>query len=261
MLHSTKIYCLLLLMNVCISNAQNISGRWIGKRTSGASLTLDIQQCKDSIFGTAYIIFPEEIGSANVAFSGNIQNGILEYETTKILEQNVDSAVLLCLVTGRDILKIKKRKQILEGACISIDKKEPCFNLSCIERYEKKMEFTFHKNLFLNKKVLIVDTIWASQDSLDIKVWDNLKEDGDIVSIYLNEQNVLEKYTLKHQQKTIKLACTKTYNNIVFYAHNVGSEAPNTASIGIYQNGKLLKEIVLKSDAEKSESFVILRSN
>lgn len=142
---------------------------------------------------------------------------------------------------------------------MSIDKKEECFNLSCIERYIKKVAFTFRKNDFNGRKVLIVDTILATQDTLELALWDNLKEDGDIVSVYVNEEKVVNEYLLKNKHKTIKIACPKGWNDVVFYAHNLGTEPPNTATIAVYQNGKLLKEMDLKSDAHKSESFVIKR--
>jgi hypothetical protein len=94
---------------------------------------------------------------------------------------------------------------------------------------------------------------------LELSIWDNLKEDGDIVSVYVNEEKIVSEYLLRHQQKTIKIVCKKGLNDIILYAHNLGSEPPNTATIAILQSGKMLKQLDIKSDANKSESFVIKR--
>ena len=240
-------------------DAQDISGRWIGDKTYGTEITLDLVQIADSVTGIAYIIFENKIGNAHVSINGRIENGILKYETHKILEQNIDSNYIFCLIAGKDFLKIKKNKHILEGTCISIDKKEECLHYSCTERYVKKINYAFRKTELNNRKVLVVDTIVATQDTLELSIWDNLKEDGDIVSVYVNEEKIVSEYLLRHQQKTIKIVCKKGLNDIILYAHNLGSEPPNTATIAILQSGKMLKQLDIKSDANKSESFVIKR--
>ena len=238
-------------------DAQDISGRWIGGHLNSSKITLDLFQNKDSISGIGYVEFPEDIGHANVYIEGFLENGILEYQTKRILEQNVDSNFSLCFVLGKEHLKIKKNKMILEGSCISIDQKEECFSLSALEKYIKKTSFTFRKNDFFGRKVLPLDTVFVTNDTIEISIWDNLKEDGDIISFYLNEEKVLANYTLRHLQKKIKVVCKNGMNELILFAHNLGTEPPNTASISIKQNNKVLKEIILKSDMNKSESIII----
>lgn len=245
------------LLRFCES--QNISGRWIGGHSLSNKIILDLVQFKDSVTGIGYVEFTDKIGRANVAIEGTFSNGIFEYVTKKILEQDIDSNYLLCFVAGKEFLKFKKNKHILEGACISIDKKEACFNLSAIEKYVKKIDFTFRKKDFIGRKVLVVDTITATQDSLELLIWDNMKEDGDIVTVYLNEEKIIANYLLQNQAKSITIVCDKKINEILFYANNIGSQPPNTATISVKQNGKTLKTIDIKSDSNKNESFVILR--
>lgn len=254
------ILSLLFYITLFTCNAQNISGRWVGGYSSSTKITLDLVQHNDTVTGIGFVEFKGKIGSANVFIEGNFNNGVLEYRTNKILEQNIDSNYLLCFVSGRVFLKARKHKQILEGTCISIDKQKECFNLSCIEKYTKKVGFEFRKQDFIGRKVLVVDTITIIQDSVELLIWDNMKEDGDIVSVYLNEEIILANYLLLNQAKTIKIGCKIGFNEIIFYAHNVGSEPPNTATIAIKQNGKILKTIDIKSDSNKNESFVIKRS-
>ncbi len=247
------------ISSLLFCKSQNISGRWIGGNSYSTKITLDLVQHKDSVSGIGYVVFKDNLGRANIYIEGTFNKGILEYETKRILEKDLDSNYLLCFVAGKEYLKIKKNRHILEGACISIDKQEECFNLSAIEKYVKKVDFTFRQHDFIGRKVLIVDTVFATQDTLELSIWDNMKEDGDIVSIYLNEIKIVSNYLLKNQPKITNVICKKGLNEVLFYAHNLGTEPPNTATIAIYQNGKLLKELDLKSDANKSECFVIKR--
>jgi hypothetical protein len=257
---TTRTFIIIALLYITFSlNAQDISGRWIGGHLNSSKIILDLFQNKDSISGIGYVVFPDDIGHANIYIEGFIENGILEYQTKKILEQNVDSNFSLCFVLGKEHLKIKKNKMILEGSCISIDKKEECFSLSAFEKYIKKTSFIFRKNDFFGRKVLPLDTVFVTDDTIEITIWDNLKEDGDIISLYMNEDKFLSNYTLKHLPKKIKVACKNGLNELILFAHNLGSEPPNTASISITQNNKILKELVLKSDMNKSESIYIKR--
>ncbi|MFN8282102.1 MAG: hypothetical protein U0U67_02755 [Chitinophagales bacterium] len=241
------------------SNAQDISGRWVGGHFNSSKITLDLFQHKDSITGIGYVEFPDDIGNAIIYIEGNISNGVLEYQSSKILEQNIDSNFSLCFVLGKEQLKIKKNKMILEGSCVSIDKKEECFSLSALEKYTKKKSFDFRKNDFIGRKVLALDTVFVTNDTVELIIWDNLKEDGDVVSIYLNEEKLISNYTLKHVKKRIPFVCKTDISEIILFAQNLGSEPPNTASVSIVQKNKVLKELILKSDLNKSESIIIKR--
>lgn len=79
------------------------------------------------------------------------------------------------------------------------------------------------------------------------------------MTVYLNEQKIISQYLLLHRKFTVKIVCQKGVNEILLFANNLGSEPPNTASIAISQNGNVLRQIIAKSDAFKSESFIIKR--
>lgn len=107
------ILLLLAVLQHQFANTQDISGKWIGDR-SDTKITMDIIQQNDSIYGNAFIIFERGLGKANVAIKGRIKNGVLEYETSKVLEEDIDSNYLLCFVSGKDFLKIKKINMYLK---------------------------------------------------------------------------------------------------------------------------------------------------
>lgn len=89
-----------------------------------------------------------------------------------------------------------------------------------------------------------------------IELWDNNIEDGDIISLYVNEKCVLSKHRLTKDKKPVyELPLLKGKNIITMYAENLGDLPPNTASISININGKVVKTLNLKSDMNSSEAI------
>ena len=76
----------------------------------------------------------------------------------------------------------------------------------------------------------------TSNDCFEIKLWDNAAEDGDIVSVYLNQEWIYENLTLRNIGDSICWPVSKLNpgaNNLVVFAVNEGSSGPNTVSIAI----------------------------
>lgn len=71
---------------------------------------------------------------------------------------------------------------------------------------------------------------WKS-DTLTIIIWDGGKVDGDIISLFINDENVLHRYTLSKMQKIMTFKHLKKVTTIQIKAENEGSEPPNTADI------------------------------
>ena len=82
---------------------------------------------------------------------------------------------------------------------------------------------------------------------ITIKVWDEEYEDGDIISLYLNGNWVLQNYLLKTEKKVLRVEVLPDADNfLVVYAHSEGKRPPNTAAMLIF-DGKGEKKVVLKS--------------
>lgn len=82
-------------------------------------------------------------------------------------------------------------------------------------------------------------SIPRSQSSFTIRLWDNAAEDGDIVSVYLNGQWIIENHTLTNAGNNFNFSTSLLNpgaNDLVVFALNEGSSGPNTVSIAI--NGK-----------------------
>lgn len=109
------------------------------------------------------------------------------------------------------------------------------------------------------RKVIVKQQLSVTTATVKIEIWDHQQEDGDIVSLRLNGENVVDKIRLlrKKYEKTITLQ--QGTNTLALDAINLGSIPPNTAAIRITSDGKLIKEVVLKSDMNTSEAITIVR--
>jgi hypothetical protein len=75
-----------------------------------------------------------------------------------------------------------------------------------------------------------------SQNFFTIRLWDNAAEDGDIVSVYLNGQWIIENHTLLKAGTDFNFSTSflnPGANDLVVFALNEGSSGPNTVSIAI----------------------------
>lgn len=92
-------------------------------------------------------------------------------------------------------------------------------------------------------------TVWETD--IVLSVWDHQKEDGDIISLYLNNELVLNNYLLTKNKKLIRLFLeADEINELKLFAENLGQVSPNTASMQIVQKGKIYN-VVLRSDMKK----------
>ena len=81
-----------------------------------------------------------------------------------------------------------------------------------------------------------------SQSFFNITLWDNASEDGDIVSVYLNERWIIENHTLLNDSTSFNFSTdllVSGENDLVVFALNEGTSGPNTMSIAI--NGEEIK--------------------
>jgi hypothetical protein len=113
----------------------------------------------------------------------------------------------------------------------------------------------------MSKRKIISGKEWTvTRDKIILQVWDNNKEDGDIISLKFNDTWILSNFLLKKVKYTIELKLKQKDNHILMYAENLGSITPNTAAISIDDN-KLIRTFILNSDMSKSETIKILYVN
>ncbi|MGB5555437.1 MAG: hypothetical protein WBM83_12315 [Flavobacteriaceae bacterium] len=113
------------------------------------------------------------------------------------------------------------------------------------------------KNTFDGRALNYVKELEVKSSNIIIKIWDHSRKDGDIVSIYLNGEAIISKYTLEYRKKKIEVTLDPSKPNDLFlYAHNLGKFPPNTVSIEIV-DGTLTENIILNSDLKSCEAVSI----
>ena len=113
------------------------------------------------------------------------------------------------------------------------------------------------RNSFDGRKLKYVNEMSVTSRSISISIWDHSRKDGDIVSIYLNGEAVVSKYSLEYYKKKVELTLDPTKPNDLFlYAHNLGKYPPNTVSIEI-TDGSTFENLLLNSDLKSCEAVLI----
>lgn len=113
------------------------------------------------------------------------------------------------------------------------------------------------RDSFDGRKISYTKEFEFNSEDVVIKIWDHGRQDGDIVSIYLNGVQVVKKYYLTYWKKEFKIKLDpKKSNDLFLYAHNLGDSPPNTVSVEI-SDGKKSENIVLNSDLKSCEAVLI----
>ncbi len=108
------------------------------------------------------------------------------------------------------------------------------------------------------RKVRTYQTITTFEDSVMVRVWDSQKIDGDTISLYCNGVPLLKYRPLTAKQDTFWFKLNEGENEMLLYAHNLGSIPPNTATIIIILGNKVLNA-ELNSDLGTCERLMIRR--
>ena len=97
----------------------------------------------------------------------------------------------------------------------------------------------------------------VTESAVAIGLYDHRNIDKDRVTIYLNDQIVIENYELKRKKKFFKAQLRPGSNTITLHAENLGEVAPNTAAIIIKSTSKEFMA-VLESDLGGSQYFTLI---
>lgn len=115
-----------------------------------------------------------------------------------------------------------------------------------------------NRNKEFSKRKIVSSKEWSvKRSNIVLQIWDNNKEDGDIISLKFNDTWILTNFLLTKQKYTIKLELKGKDNQLLLFAENLGSIPPNTAAISI-DDDELVRTFMLNSDMSKSESVKII---
>nr|WP_315151617.1 hypothetical protein [uncultured Flavobacterium sp.] len=156
-----------------------------------------------------------------------------------------------CLNGQIDLVEFKKAKK-------RIHKMNSKIQNSKLVPKEKKDSINLDKmldELTLNKitKDQVTSVYWDT-DELQLEIWDANQEDGDEISITVNDRAILKNYKTLNTKKHLLIKLDTAITNLKITANSVGRVAPNTAKISIKNSEK---SIDLISNLEKNETTTI----
>jgi hypothetical protein len=156
-----------------------------------------------------------------------------------------------CLNGQIDLVEFKKAQKRIQKINSKIQ------NSKLIPK-EKKDSIHLDKmldELTVNKivKDQVTSVYWDS-DELQLEIWDANQEDGDEISITVNDRAILKNYKTLNTKKHLSIKLDTEITSLKITANSVGRVAPNTAKISI-KNAE--KAIDLVSDLEKNETTTI----
>ena len=132
----------------------------------------------------------------------------------------------------------------LEKPIVRIESQQEVVSQSAI--YEKEKQ----------RKVRVDRVLQVSSSKLRIRVWDNGTVDGDIVTIFLNGEQLLNKYRVNKRKWSIPVTLTDEENLLIIHADDLGDITPNTVAVSI-DDGVKEEVIVLSSDLRVSGGVLI----
>ena len=106
------------------------------------------------------------------------------------------------------------------------------------------------------RNVKVQNTMQVQSAEINIEVWDHESADGDVLSLQLNGEYILENYYLMQSKKIITVTLNPGENTLVMTAVNQGRYKPCTAAI-LVDDGRNKQTYILDSDFSESGSLII----
>lgn len=255
--------------------AQDLTGQWTGTASDNGSdtrqkIVLTITEGDSAVAGVLHWYFPETQYIRHFIISGRF------YGKDSVLTIREDSALAAAMGdsgrgSGFHVLYYRRtpgRRDALEGQwesmatpqgekpaalAIRLEKKAPPFIPIVIPR--KKKDSAQLKALQDRQTPVIATIPVRGTDTVKVVLYDNGEIDGDSVSLYMNNELLLQHYKLTAQPKVLLVAIDKSLpvNRLVLFAENLGTLPPNTALMEVTVHGKTY-ELFLSTDYKKNAS-------
>jgi hypothetical protein len=108
----------------------------------------------------------------------------------------------------------------------------------------------------LNRPGKIIGSIVAKSQQITFAIWDDAVEDGDTISISINDKWITKNFPVLKKPQFITVTLTPGPNVITFVAENLGSIIPNTSVIEII-DGKKRKSFFIETDLNQNNLIKI----
>ncbi len=234
--------------------------------------------------GTSHIISDGEGGNAShrLTWSYDIASQRLDFQEHEIMEESVPSW-RWCMKSGRLFFKKEENRHSLKGDWSGYiegfdAKSGPCapgklyveqpifteFSTPTtkpgetvtpaiaqqappqVKAYETKTK----------REVDVERVLEVRSKTIRIRVWDSGTVDGDILSLFLNGEQIVKNYRVTRQKHETIVKLDKPTNFIILHALNVGSISPNTVAVSV-DDGVEEQVVIISSNLDRSGAIMI----
>ena len=107
-----------------------------------------------------------------------------------------------------------------------------------------------------NRQVEVQRTLEVKRKEVKIKIWDNGIVDGDVLTLFLNGEQIVKNYRVTRKKLTIPVTLEQTNNYIILHAINTGSISPNTVAVSV-DDGTRDQVVILSSNLSTSGAIMV----
>ncbi len=278
-----------LLLLAMISDAQktehfNLIGLIVINDTFSMSyrVVLDIQNTLVSGYSITDFQGPDET-KTSILGEYNYSSKSLKFSETELTYTKSAYETNLCYIYANCALSSKNRKATLQGTFIgkfrngdtcaggNISLLSTSYVVKKLEKVEKLSEVVTKDTVARNIRAEInkiddkrttitsnqsIKYKWSSK-RVDVVLWDQGIEDGDIINLKVNGTIRLKEYRLSNSKKTVPIVLSEGENIIEVEALNTGSSFPNTVTL-LLTDGTKSYELVSVLNSHQKASIVII---
>jgi hypothetical protein len=107
------------------------------------------------------------------------------------------------------------------------------------------------------REVEVERVLEVKNKTIRIRVWDNGTVDGDVCTLFLNDQMVLKNYRVARSKHETIVKLEKPTNFIILHAVNLGSITPNTIAVSV--DDGVQEQVVIVSSNLKTSGAIMVR--
>lgn len=236
----------------------SLSGPFSTNRTkeySSLTGTVSLQR-KNDFWQSALVPHLQELGiSENLSF---VKNEIEKRKEEAYAKTQKD--VAMNKTSPQSIKEIDKEAGAGESKPVIPGSGKATTIIKAKENKEEPVKITAPAAEVANRTNVVQQTVYFTSDSLLLALYDNGEVDGDTVSVLMNGKIILAKEGLSTNaiRKTIYPAIDTDSVELVMYAENLGTIAPNTGLLVVH-DGKSIYEIRFSGDLKKNASIILRR--
>ncbi len=106
------------------------------------------------------------------------------------------------------------------------------------------------------REVQVDRVLEVKSETVRIRVWDSGTIDGDVLSLFVNGEMILENYRATRRKHETIIKLDKPTNYLILHALNLGSISPNTVAVSV-DDGIEEQVVIMSSNLDKSGAIMI----